>query len=148
VPPPKRYAARGEATYDASKYADRYRAAREVVDLPVLLTPQQQRIVLTTLVAEIEVMKLDSAIISLGPHHVHWLARFGAQPIRQTVGRLKAAATRQLNATGFVGKRPWSKNCHMRSKSTEREFQDTRAYIRRHDSQDHVSQEWQVGGFG
>jgi hypothetical protein len=132
VPPPRRYAGRGEVAYDKSQYAYRHDEAMARSDESVMLTAEQQRLVRDAVVAEIDAIPIVSAIASFGATHVHWLARFDHQSIRPTVGRIKSASTRALNTAGFDGKRPWSKNCHMQSKPTEREFHGAFRYIQRH----------------
>ncbi len=132
VPPPKRYARRGEQAYDAKRYASRYAQARDRTEESAPLTRKQQRIIVPTIIAEIDAIPIVSAIASIGPTHVHWLGRFDEHEIRPTVGRVKAAATRSLNAAGFDGKRPWSKNCHLESKPTDQVFRSAFVYVRRH----------------
>lgn len=103
---------------------------------------EQQQIVLDAIVAEIDELTLDSADLSVGATHVHWLARFGELSIRPTVGRIKAAATRALRASGFDAKRSWTKGCHMKSKNSDREFQNAREYIKQHVNEGCLVFEW------
>jgi hypothetical protein len=132
IPPPRRYARPGEAVYDSGQYVERHTQAASIVATMVRLTAEQQQLVLQTIVEEINAIPIVSAVTSVGPLHVHWLACFGDRPIRATVGRIKAAASRLLNAMGFKGKRLWTKNCHMESKSTESEFESAFDYVCRH----------------
>lgn len=132
IPPPRRYAKPGEPVYDFKEYSQRFKEAKEDTEACVKLTPLQQRAVMDAVVSEIGAIPVVSAIASVGTTHVHWLAQFGNRPIRTTVGRIKSEATRRLNASGFHGKRPWSKNCDMKSKSTDQEFRSAFHYIRLH----------------
>lgn len=132
VPPPRRYAKPGEPVYDARQYTERFQEAKGSLEGCVKLTSQQQKLVLEAIVSEIDAIPVTSAIVSVGATHVHWLAQLGGHPIRTTVGRIKSEATRQLNEAGFHGKRPWSKNCDMKSKSMDQEFRNAFHYIRRH----------------
>lgn len=132
VPPPRRYAKPGEATYDSGEYADRHRRSLELSDSAVKFTDLQKKLVLDAIVEEIDSIPVKSAVVSVGATHIHWLALFDSRPIRTTVGRIKSVATRRLVEREFHGKRPWSKNCHMQSKSTEQEFRGAFRYIQRH----------------
>jgi hypothetical protein len=75
---------------------------------------------------------------------VHWLAFFGSLPIRTIVGRLKARATRDLNASGFSGKRPWTKNCHMQSKDSREKLQNAYNYILHHQHEGCATYAWML----
>lgn len=142
VPPPTRYAREGEPVYNPKPYEERHKIAKERSEEPVVLTREQQQTVLDALVAEISELPLDSAVLSVGATHVHWLARFGELSIRPTVGRIKAAATRALRASGFDLKRPWTKGCHMKSKNSDRELKNARAYIKQHVNEGCLVYDW------
>jgi hypothetical protein len=135
VPPPPRYAKPGERTYEPEPWAAKHRMATRDSDPPVRLTPEQRVVVLKSILEELEQMAVESAVLAVDATHVHWLARFGQATIRPAVGRLKAAATRRLKENGFQGKRPWTKNCHMKSKNTEHEFATALNYVVRHERQ-------------
>jgi hypothetical protein len=109
IPPPKRYANPGEAIYVPSAYAAVYELAKATSDEAVYLTRAEMKTALTAIVEEIADTPVVPAIMSIGNWHVHWLCHFGTLKIRPTVGRVKAAATRELNAAGFQGKRPWTR---------------------------------------
>lgn len=132
VPPPRRYTNPGEPTYDPREYSNRFQNAKASTETCVKLTPPQQRIVMDAVISEIDAIPITSAIASVGSTHIHWLALFGDRPIRTTVGRIKSQATHRLNTAGFDGKRPWSKNCDMKSKTTDHEFRSAFHYIHRH----------------
>ncbi len=144
IPPPKRYAKPGEPTYQASDHVVLHELAQEISEEPVYFSPEQMEAALAVIVAEIAQIPIVPAIISLGRWHVHWLCHFGTLRIRPTVGRLKAAATRELNAGGFQGKRPWTKGCNMRSKPTRRACRNAYRYVRDHKDQGCLVYEWPI----
>jgi hypothetical protein len=102
IAPPKRYAHLGEAIYRASEHTHDYDLAKSICDEPVYLTRNEMEIAMATMITEIAQIAVVPAIISVGEWHVHWLCHFGKLKIRPTVSRVKAAATRELNA--FVSK--------------------------------------------
>jgi hypothetical protein len=132
VPPPPRYAKPGEPTYDKAEYEQRYEAARKQVEGAIELSKEEQQRVCNSIVDELIVIPVVPAVLSVGNVHVHLLAIFGKLLIRPTVGRLKARATRELNEAGFIGKRVWSKNCHMVSKDTADKLQNAYNYVAKH----------------
>jgi hypothetical protein len=75
---------------------------------------------------------------------VHWLCYFGTLKIRPVVSRVKAAATRELNTRGFQRKKPWTKGCNMRSKSTRQECRNAYKYVRDHRDQGCLIYEWEI----
>jgi hypothetical protein len=144
VPPPKRYAKPGESTYQASKYTSVHEVAQAISEEPVYLKREEVEIALAAMVAEIGEISIAPAIMSVGDWHVHWLCHFGTLAIRPVVSRVKAAATRQLNAAGFKGKKPWTKGCNMKSKSDRRASRNAYKYIRDHREQGCLIHEWSV----
>ena len=118
IPPPKRYAKPGEPIYQAQGHV----AVRELAEIlsedSVYFNANEKAIAFRAMVEEINQIAIVPAIISVGRWHVHWLCYFGTLRIRSVVGRVKAAATRELNLNGFHGKRPWAKGCNIKSKST------------------------------
>jgi hypothetical protein len=144
VEPPKRYAKPGERTYQASEHTAVHELAKAVTDKAVYFRPQEMEIALQAVVAEIGEIPIVPAIISLGPWHVHWLCHFGTFKIRSVVGRVKAAAARELNVSGFEGKRPWAKGCNMRSKRTRLECRNAYQYVRKHREQGCLIYEWKI----
>jgi hypothetical protein len=144
VAPPQRYARQGEQGYRAADQADVHSLARAIADEPVYLANEQIEIALTTMIAEIAQIPVMPAILSLGEAHAHWLCYFGPLEIRPTVNRVKAASTRELNAAGFSGKKPWTKGRNMRSKSTRREYDTAYKYVLGHRDQNCSVYEWPV----
>jgi hypothetical protein len=120
VAPSKRYAKPGEPTYQSRQHTMVHDLAQSISDEPVHLSREEMQIALAAMVKEIAEIPIVPAIISLGEWHVHWLCHFGKLKIRPTVSRVKATATRELNALGFRGKKPWTKGCNMRSKTDRR----------------------------
>lgn len=144
IPPPKRYAQFGEATFRAGEFKSLHDLAQQISDPPVYFTIEQMQTALAAIIEEITHIRVIPAIISLGGWHVHWLYHFGTLRIRPTVGRVKAAAARELNLHGFVGKRPWTKGCNMRSKPTRNACRNAYKYVRDHRSQGCLIHEWQI----
>lgn len=132
VPPPARYANQDAPAYDASRYADRYQAAVDAIERPILLSTSQRRVVLDALLDDLGTIGIMPSILAVDDRHVHLLARFGKYLIRPTVGRLKSIATRRLRDSGFTGKRVWGKGCHMRSLADERAYETALEYVRKH----------------
>lgn len=129
VPPPRRYAKPGQATYDPAVYGQRHESAQEAAKGVVTLTIGEQKTTLHVIINEIALVAIRPAAMSVGPTHVHLLAQFGSLMIRPTVGRLKAAATRALQNPST---RVWAKNCHMASKRTPDQFTAALNYVRHH----------------
>jgi hypothetical protein len=102
------------------------------------------KIGLAAIVREIAEIPIVPAVMSLGAWHVHWLCYFGKLEIRPVVSRIKAAATRELNSCGFEGKRPWTKGCNIKSKSTRRECRSAYKYVRDHRDQGCLVYEWSI----
>lgn len=142
VPPPKRYAKPGEETYKPKAYADKYQAAKAVTDKPVKLSPTFRQISLEAVVKEIDKLPVVAAVLAIAVEHSHVLAKFGALDFRPTVGFLKGAATKALHASGFKPQDPWSKGCHMKSKSEGKEFQIAFDYVRNHINEGAVVYVW------
>ncbi len=133
VPPPPRYAKPDEPTYCPADYAMRHAlAVQSMTQDEVRLAPEEITIASDTIAAECGPAGIVPAVWALGPVHAHLLARFGPLPIRPTVGRLKAAATRELHAVGFKPERVWCRNAHMRSKPVGRPFEGAFAYVAKH----------------
>lgn len=144
VPPPKRYAKPGEPIYNPAVHTRLRELAEEISGDAVYFTLDEMETALGAIVSEIAELPIIPAIISLGRWHVHWLCYFDELQIRPTVGRIKAAATRDLNQCGFQGKRPWAKGCNMRSKSTRRQCRNAYKYVRDHRNQGCLVYEWKV----
>jgi hypothetical protein len=81
---------------------------------------------------------------SVGAQHAHLLARFGARPIRTTVGRLKSMMTRAIKSTDASSdpKRTWSKGCHPRSCKNRRDYGNKFRYVIRHRDERAVVHVW------
>jgi hypothetical protein len=144
VAPPKRYAQPGESTYEAPDHTALLQTAKAISGEPVYLSRQQIEIALAAMISEIDEIPIVPAILSIGDSHVHWLCYFGPLKIRSLVERVKAAASRELNFRGFQGKRPWTKGCNMRSKSTRHECRNAYKYIRKHVNQGGLIYEWKI----
>ncbi len=144
VPPPKRYAKPGEPTYKAEEHTAIHKLAKSVSGAAVHLTPEQMQLSLDAIIAEISKIPIVPAILSLGEWHVHWLCYFGPFGIDPVVERVKAAATRELKAQGFTGKRPWTRGCNMRSKSNRQACRNAYQYIKRHLDQGCLIHEWPI----
>lgn len=144
IPPPRRYAQPSEATYHAADFTHVHELAQEISEEPVHFTADQMPIALAAIVDEVAEIPVVPAIISLGSWHVHWRCHFGTLRIRPTVGRVKAAATRELNAFGFQGKRPWTKGCNMRSKRTRQACRAAYKYVLNHRDQGCLVCEWPI----
>lgn len=134
VPPPRRYAAPGEPTYDRRKFADVHARALNKTSDAVRLVPPHRQVAMAAIVQDIAQLPLRPAILAVGGEHVHFLAKFGSLKIRQTVGRLKSEATRAIKQAdpAFLPKRTWAKECHMRRLDDERAYCNAYAYIQRH----------------
>lgn len=144
VAPPKRYAKPGDPTYRAPEHLAVNKLAKSISDPPVYFTRDQMRIAIDAIAQEIAEIPLVPAILSVGDWHVHWLCYFGPLKIRPIVSRVKAAATRELNASGFQAKRPWTKGCNIKSKSTRRACRNSYKYVRDHRDQGCLIYEWQI----
>jgi len=144
VPPPKRYAMPGEPTYQAKGHIAVREIAQAISDEPVYLTAKEVEIALAAMVGEIAQIAIVPAIMSIGDWHVHWLCHFGKLKIRPVVSRVKAAATRELNAIGFQGKKPWTKGCNMKSKPIRRQCRSAYKYVRDHQEQGCLVYEWKI----
>jgi hypothetical protein len=144
IPPPKRYAKPGDETYRANEHTKVHELALAISGEPVYLTQAQMRLALPAIVEEIAQIPIVPAILSIGEWHIHWLCYFGPISIRAVVSRIKAAATRELNAHSFQGKKPWAKGCNMRSKSNRRECRNAYRYVLRHEEQGCLVYRWPI----
>jgi hypothetical protein len=142
IEPPRRYAKPGEAIYNPAEHTAVRESAELLSDSAVYFRPSEKRIAFGALVGEIDQIPVCPAIISVGRSHVHWLCYFGTLEIRPIVGRVKSAATRELNASGFQGKRPWTKGCNIKSKATRRECRAAYKYVAEHEKQDCLIHRW------
>jgi hypothetical protein len=142
VPPPKRYAKPGEATYEPSEYTDRYRRAQAIAGDTVHLSIEQRRWVVNAVVEEVNRLSLIPAGLSVSSEHCHLLSKFGALKIRPTVGALKGEATKALHAAGISCDRIWSRECHPKSKKEGREFQIAFEYVCDHVNEGAVVHVW------
>lgn len=144
VAPPKRYAKPGEPIYNPAEHTWVYELAQSSAENAVYLTRDEMETALGAMIEEIAELPIVPAIISLGPRHLHWLCSFGELKIRPTTGRIKAAATRELNRCGFQGKRPWTKGCNIKSKSTRLECRNAYKYILDHVNQGCLIYKWTI----
>jgi hypothetical protein len=144
VAPPKRYAKPGEPTYRSGEHISVRELADSISDEPVYLTSTEMQIALDAMVEEIGKIPIVPAIMSIGDWHVHWLCYFGPLKIRPTVSRVKAAASRELNLQWFQGRKPWTKGCNERSKSTRRECRNAYKYVRDHRDKGCLIYEWKI----
>ncbi|QDT39570.1 hypothetical protein [Stratiformator vulcanicus] len=143
VPPPERYAKHNEKTYEARRYEDLHYSAEQMMAAePVYLEENEQQIVVAAVYDESSSMELQPSVIAVMSDHTHLLAKFGSLEIRKAVGRLKAAATRQLHSLGMTSGRAWSRCCHMKSKPTEREYLNAVAYVKKHEEQGATVFDW------
>jgi hypothetical protein len=144
VAPPKRYAKPGEKTYQPTEHKAIREAAEALCDEPVYFESRQKQLALVAMIREIDLIDIAPAIMSVGRWHVHWLCYFGTLEICKVVGRVKAAATRELSLNGFQGKRPWAKGCNIRSKATRQECRAAFKYIADHENQDCLIHKWSI----
>ncbi len=142
VPPPKRFAKPGQATYDPGVYRERLEESQSKSGNRVLFSPQERTLIARAVVEEIDRLPMTAAILAVSATHCHLLARFGALSIRKTVGILKGEATKELRRHGWSDKRIWGRECHMRSKQNGREFATAFRYIRNHRREDGVVYVW------
>jgi hypothetical protein len=142
IAPPKRYAEPGEPIYEAQQHTSVHDFALSISEEPVYLNRDELQIALATMVEEIAEIPIVPAIMSLGDWHVHWLCYFGTLKIRRVVSRVKAAATRELNAFGFQGKNPWTKGCNI--KSNRLACRNAYKYVRDHREQGCLIFEWPI----
>jgi len=95
----------------AGAHADLFqRSQRLMKHPPVRLAPAQRRAALGALVDKLRQAGVTVLAGSVDAVHYHLLAHFGAQPIRQVVGRAKKNASHCLRAHGLVGT-VWAKRC-------------------------------------
>ena len=133
VPPPKRYAKPGEATYDPRPYRARHEAAkRSLSQPPVELADRQVRTASGAFAAEVDETPVTGAVLAVGSVHAHFLARFGPLPIRTLCGRFKAKSTDALHATGFPHPRVWCRGVHLKSKPVGEAFAGSFRYVCNH----------------
>jgi hypothetical protein len=144
IAPPERYAKPGESKYVAAEHSATRQIAEALDVEPVHFSVAEKQTAIRAMVDEISGIAIAPAIISVGRWHVHWLCYFGTLEIRKVVGRVKAAATRELNLEGFVGKRPWAKGCNMKSKATRQACRAAYRYIARHDAQECLIYKWKI----
>jgi hypothetical protein len=142
VPPPKRYAKLGEATYDASKYAARHQTAKEISVEPVKLSGAQRKQVSDAVVVQIAKLPLVPAALAVSCEHCHLLSKFGKLDIRPTAGVLKGEATKALHESRSFDGRVWADECHMKSKKDGREFQIAFKYVCDHVKEGAVVYVW------
>lgn len=142
VPPPKRYARPGEATYNADEYRRLHEQSKSLSGGKVVEFPEPMRPwVLEILAGRIDEMGVGPRVLSVGRHHCHLLARFGRWKIRIAMGQAKAAVTNALRAGGDH-RSIWAGNCHMRSKPTREAYLGAVDYVRKHVRERAVIHEW------
>jgi len=146
VPPPKKYAKENEPTYKSKNYEGLHAVSERNSGDAVELSMPHQKLALKAIVNDLKNVPLNPAIIAVGSTHVHFLAHFGELRIRRTIGRLKASATRELHESGNSNERIWSRNCHMKSKDNNREFETAFNYIARHREESALVHIWQRPG--
>ena len=142
VPPPKRYAKRGEETYDADEYQRLHEQSKSLSGAKVVAFPEAMRPwVLEILVRRIDEMGIGPRVLSVGRQHGHLVARFGRWRIRPAMGQAKAAVTNAFRATGDR-RSIWAAGCHMRSKPTRQLYLGAIEYVRKHVREGAVIYEW------
>lgn len=143
VPPPKRYAKPGEPTYHAVDYVAEYKAATDsLTQESVSFNEVQRHIVVGAIVDDIAETAVLPAILAVGDVHLHVLAKFGSLRIRPTMGRFKAAATKELHRGKIDSDRVWTRGCHMKSKGSREEFIAAFRYVQRHEHEGCVVHVW------
>lgn len=80
---------------------------------PVTLTCPQRTVVGQALVAAFLQKQVELLSLSMGGQHLHLLARFGALPIRPTVGWAKKIAYHALVHAGWKQGAVWAARCQM-----------------------------------
>jgi len=103
VPPPRRYAKPGEATYKASEHTAVRELAELLSDAAVYFSDAQKGSASRALIEEIDRIPIVPAIISVGRWHVHWLCYFGTLKIRPIVARMKATAVPSAGGSSVAG---------------------------------------------
>lgn len=95
------------------------------------------------IIEEIAETSLLPAILAVGDVHLHLLAKFGSLRIKQTMGRYKAAASRELHLGDIDSDRVWTRDCHMKSKRTRDEFISAFRYVKRHEEEGCLIHIWE-----
>ena len=143
VPPPKRYAKVGEATYDPAPYRPRRAAAERRITQPaVRLAPVWRGLCVGAFAAELDRLPVTPAVLSLDDWHAHALWKVGGYPNRTAVGRLKAAASRLLHACGQGPPKVWAQGCHMDGREDEGSVRAAFRYVRGHADRGAVVHTW------
>jgi len=143
VPPPKRSAKPGEAMYQAENYATEYNAAQDsLTEEPMCLNEHQREVATAAIIDAIDDTAVLPVILAVGDVHFYLLAKFGSLRIRTTMGRFKAAATKELHLGDVDSDRVWTRGCHMKSKLTREEFIGAFRYVQRHESEGCVVHVW------
>jgi len=132
IPPTARYAASQQEHYKAEDYAERHQHVREQCPTSVSLNSTQRRVALDVFQQEVQNISMDCLALAVASQHVHLLAVFGHQPIRQFVARLKAKVSQRLHREFEQAPRLWAKGCHMQSKNRPSEVATTIRYIADH----------------
>ena len=136
VPPPKRYAAPGEATYEPAPHRELLALARKSMnEEPVFLSPDERRTAAEAMREEFELIPVEPSILAVAEWHVHVLVRVGGYPLRTAAGRLRAAATRLLHIRGTPGRKVWCQGCDLESKNDDSAIETAFRYVERHDAQ-------------
>ena len=143
VPPPKRYAKVGEATYDPAPHRARHAAAkRSMTHAPVTFTRRQVGCCREAIADELALLPLEPASLAVGDWHVHALVRVGGYPLRTAVGRLKAAASRLLSQYDLKPAKVWADGCHLVSKDDDAAVRKAFDYVRDHAEEGALVQTW------
>ncbi len=145
VPPPIGYHEPDEPTYDPAKYRSRYASAQRRMTAPhVALRRSQRTEICNEIVREISAIRAVPAILGVAHCHVHLVARFGETKIRPSVGRLKAAASRQLHSGDQDQSPIWAKGCGMESLESEDDFMRAFNYVKRHREEGAAVHVWEA----
>jgi len=145
VPPPARFARRGEKTYDPEEYRRLHELSQSLsggraFEFPPAMRPR----VLKVLVERIDRMGIGPRILSTGRYHCHLVARFGRWRIRRAMGQAKAAVTGEFRRAGDQ-RDIWAAGCSMRSKETPEAVRAAIEYVRSHVREGAVIYEWPDG---
>jgi hypothetical protein len=143
VPPPKRYAKAGEATYNAAIYSQRLQESKSTMTGEVVhLSIAHRQCVLNAVIEQIRKLPLIPAALSVSREHCHLLSKFGALKIRPTIGVLKGEATKALREAGLSCERIWSRECHPKSKREGHEFEIALRYVKNHETENAATHIW------
>ena len=97
----------------------------------VTLTNEQQRIVRQAILSQARKLGQKIYSIAVCSNHVHVLAEYISDPIKEVVGYYKSAARIALQKNGFVG-RVWTKGYDKRYCFDKKSLKNRIDYVRRH----------------